>query len=137
MDTTDESRGDRWARGVAVMERIQGAEAAAAIRDGFERVFPDDGRYVVEAGFADVYDRPGLDLRARQIVTVAALVALGGCESQLATHVRGALHVGVAPAELFEVVLQLSLYAGHPRAGNALRVLSETCAEQGVELPGA
>jgi len=77
---------------------------------------PDLPRYVVESGFSDVYARPGLDLGRRQLVTVTALATLGGCERQLAVHVRGALNVGVCAEELFEALLQVGLYAGVPRA---------------------
>ena len=58
-------------------------------------------------------------------MTVAALATLGGCERQLAVHVRGAINVGVSADELFEALLQVGLYAGVPRALNAIRVLRE------------
>ncbi len=90
---------------------------------------PDLPGYVVENGFADAYARPGLALGRRQLVTVAALATLGGCERQLAVHVRGALNVGVSAEELFETLFQVRLYAGVSRALNAVRVLREVEAE--------
>lgn len=127
----------RYERGVELMRRVQGEAGAAAILDGFDAVSPDFGRYVVEAGFADVYGRPGLTLAQRQLLNVGVLTALGGAEPQLAVHIRGALNVGVTPEEILEAVFHVALYAGHPRAGNALRVAREVFDEYGVPRPDA
>ncbi|MGI8411163.1 MAG: carboxymuconolactone decarboxylase family protein [Solirubrobacteraceae bacterium] len=120
---------DRYARGLKVIEQMQGPEATATILDGLAAVHPDLPGYVVEDGFADVYARPGLDLGRRQLVTVTALATLGGCERQLAVHVRGALNLGISPEELFEALLQVGVYAGVPRALNAIRILREVQGE--------
>ena len=64
--STDARAITRHERGVELMARIQGERAAQQIRDGFDAISPDFGRYVVEAGFADVYGRPGLTLAQRQ-----------------------------------------------------------------------
>lgn len=120
---------DRYARGLEIMEEVQGRERAASILEGLAAMHPDLPGYVVEDGFADVYARPGLDLGRRQLVTVVALATLGGCERQLAVHVRGALNVGVSAEELFEALLQVGRYAGVPRALNGVRVLREVEAE--------
>jgi len=124
---TDE---ERFTRGLEVMQAVQGEDGAAAILEGLGAMHPDLPGYVVETGFADVYARPGLDLGRRQLVTVVALATLGGCERQLAVHLRGALNVGVAAQELFEALLQVGLYAGVPRALNAIRVLRAVEAER-------
>lgn len=120
---------DKYARGLAIMEEVQGEEGAASILEGLGAMHPDLPGYVVETGFADVYARPGLDLGRRQLVTVTALATLGGCERQLAVHVRGALNVGVSSEELFEALLQVALYAGVPRSLNAIRVMREVEAQ--------
>jgi 4-carboxymuconolactone decarboxylase len=69
-----------------------GEETLAAL-DG---VAPDLGRYIVEFGYGEVYARPGLELRERQIAAVAALVTQGAAEPQLRTHVGGALRLGLS-----------------------------------------
>jgi 4-carboxymuconolactone decarboxylase len=120
---------DRYARGLEIMQTVQGADGAATILEGLGAMHPDLPGYVVEDGFADIYGRPGLDLGRRQLVTVVVLAALGGCERQLAVHVRGALNVGLSSEELFEALLQVGLYAGVPRALNSIRVLREMEAE--------
>ena len=65
----------------------------------------------------------------------AALCALGHCQPQLRVHVHAALHVGCAPMEVIEVVMQMAVYAGFPAALNGLAVLREVFAEAGIALP--
>lgn len=126
---------DRYARGVELMEAVQGPQAATDIRDSFDRLSPDFGRYVVEAGFADIYGREGLDLPQRQLLNIGVLTAIGGAEPQLETHLRGALNVGVTPTEIVEAIIHVALYAGHPRTVNGLNVARKVFAEQGISMP--
>lgn len=128
---------DRYERGLKLMERIQGPEAAAGIRDSFDEISPDFGRYIVEAGFADIYGREELTLAQRQLLNVGVLTAIGGVERQLAVHIRGALNVEVTPSEIIEAIFHVALYAGVPRSVNGLRTAKEVFAELGVEVPGA
>lgn len=85
-----------------------------------EGVAPDLGRYIVEFGYGEIYARPGLELRERQIAAVAALVTQGGAEPQLKTHVGGALRVGLSQAEVIEVIVQCLPFVGFPRVLNAV-----------------
>ena len=125
---------DRHARGLELMEAVQGPDAAAAIRGAFAEVSPDFADYVVEAGFADVYGRAGLTLAQRQLLNVGVLTAIGGAEPQLAVHIRGALNVGVSPREIVEAIFHVALYAGHPRAVNGFRVAEDVFDERGVTV---
>jgi 4-carboxymuconolactone decarboxylase len=127
---------DRHARGLELLEAVQGSDAAG-VHAGLQELSPDLAAYVLEAGFADVYGRPGLDLEQRQLLNIAALTTLGGCERQLAVHVRGALNVGVSALEIVEAIIHVALYAGHPRAINGLRVANEVFDQQGVARPHA
>lgn len=70
-------------------------------------------------------------------MTIGALAAQGGCDPQLAVHLGLALDVGLAPAELVEALVQLSVYSGFPRAINALGVARRVFAERGLQPPGA
>ncbi|WP_110876892.1 carboxymuconolactone decarboxylase family protein [Franconibacter helveticus] len=109
----------RYETGLARLTEIDGAageNVIAALAD----IAPDLGRYVIEFGFGDVYSRPGLDLRSRELATVAALTALGHAQPQLAVHLHAALNVGCTREELVEVIIQMSLYAGFPAALNAM-----------------
>lgn len=79
-----------------------------------------------------ILQRPALDLRTRQIATICILAALGSCEPQLSFHIGGALRVGVAPAEVIEALTQIGVYAGLPRAINAVSVARRVFTEEGV-----
>ena len=122
---------ERYARGQARLTQIDGDAGRQAI-DALDGVAPDLARYVIEFGFGDVYSRPGLDLRTRELATVAALTALGHAQPQLKVHVNGALNVGCTPAEIIEVVIQMALYAGFPAALNAAASAKQVFAERGL-----
>ena len=79
---------------------------------------------VTKHAWGNTWQRPGLDLRTRSIVTVAMLVGLGKMH-ELKIHVRGALNNGVTPAELQEIFLHASVYCGFPAALDAFRTAAE------------
>jgi 4-carboxymuconolactone decarboxylase len=108
-----------------------GLEVVARLAESF----PEFARYLIEFPFGDIYSRPGLGLRERELATVAALCALGHASPQLKVHVHAALHVGCTPAEIVEVVMQMAVYAGFPVALNALSVVREVFAASGIKLP--
>jgi len=83
-------------------------------------IAPDFARYLIEFPFGDIYSRPALDLKAREIATIAALAALGNAQPQLKVHIEGALNVGCSRDEIVEVFIQMAVYAGFPAALNAL-----------------
>lgn len=86
----------------------------------------------IEHGLGAVLAGPGLDLRTRQLVTVAVLTSIGGCEPQLAFHIGGALRIGVPAEEVVRAIAQVSLYAGIPKTLNAIAVARKVFAEQGI-----
>jgi 4-carboxymuconolactone decarboxylase len=90
---------------------------------------PDFATYLIEFPFGDIYSRPGLDLRAREIATVAALTALGNARPQLKVHINASLNVGLSRAEIVEVIMQIAVYAGFPAALNGLFAAKEVFAE--------
>ncbi len=89
-----------------------------------ETVDPMVQDLVTRHAWGNTWQRPGIDLRTRSIVTVSMLVALGRMH-ELKTHVRGALNNGVTPAELQEIFLHASVYCGFPAAVDAFRSASE------------
>ena len=121
----------RYARGLALLERIDGAGGAAVLRE-LKDIAPDFARYLVEFPVGDIYCRPGLDLKSRELVTVAALTALGNARPQLLVHLAAALRVGCTRAELVETCMQMAVYAGFPAALNGLFAAREVFAVQGA-----
>lgn len=99
----------------------------------YSPIAPDFGRMLIEFGFCDIYSRPQLDLRAREIATIAALAALGNAQPQLKVHIEAALNVGCTRDEIVEVFMQMALYAGFPAALNALFAAREVFVAKGVQ----
>ncbi|GAA3007960.1 carboxymuconolactone decarboxylase family protein [Kitasatospora albolonga] len=122
--------GERFERGVAKLAEIGGD--AQVIFDALSDVAPDLGRYVAEFAFGDVYSRPGLDPKQRQLLTLASLLALGDCEPQLSFHTKVALEVGATPQEIVETVLHCLVFVGFPRTFNGVAVVRKVLAEQGL-----
>lgn len=125
----------RYTRGTARLNEVDGAAGTAVIA-ALADICPDLGRYIIEFGFGDVYSRPGLSLRERELATVAALTALGNATPQLKVHIAAALNVGLTRAEITEAILQMSLYAGFPAALNGMFAAREVFAQSGAAVPG-
>jgi 4-carboxymuconolactone decarboxylase len=121
---------ERFERGLQRLQEIDGQQIGRIIA-GLKDIAPDFARYLVEFAFGDVYSRPGLALRERQIATVAALTALGTATPQLKTHIQGALNVGCTREEITEVIMQMAIYAGFPAALNGLAAAKEVFAAHG------
>lgn len=117
----------RYDRGLAKLEEIDG-EAGTNVINSLRDIAPDFARYLIEFPFGDIYSRPGLDLRSREIAVVAALTALGNAAPQLKVHIEGALNVGVTRDEVVEVIMQMAVYAGFPAALNGLFAAKEVFA---------
>jgi 4-carboxymuconolactone decarboxylase len=128
------TRTERYVRGAMQLAAVDG-EAGLQVVESLSESFPDFATYVVEFPFGDIYSRPGLGLRERELAVVSALCALGNAAPQLRVHVHAALHVGCTPAEIVEVVMQMAVYAGFPAALNGLTVVREVFAEAGIRLP--
>jgi 4-carboxymuconolactone decarboxylase len=125
----DHTPSARYERGLDKLREIDGAageRVIAALAD----IAPDFATYLVEFPFGDMYSRPGLDLKAREIGVVAALTALGNAAPQLKVHIHGALNVGWSRTEVVEMIMQMAVYAGFPAALNGLFAAKEVFAER-------
>src|SRR5215469_9254601 len=120
---------DRYERGLRKLNEIDG-EQGELIVAGLADIAPDFARYLIEFPFGDIYPRPGLDLRTREIATVAALTAMATTLPQLKVHIRGALNVGCTRAEITEAIMQMAVFAGFPAALNGLAAAKEVFAER-------
>jgi 4-carboxymuconolactone decarboxylase len=112
----------RYERGLAKMREMFGTGIDSALKS-LAATSPDLVRCLVEFPFGDVYPRPGLDLKTREMLTVAALTVLGYPQAELKDHIRGALNVGCTRDEILEVILQMAVYAGFPAALEALKTV--------------
>ena len=109
----------RFEKGFKKFEEIHGPVAKATL-ESVKDIAPELGQFVTEFAFGDIYSRPGLDLKTRQLLTIASLTTLGTAPLQLKSHIKGALRVGCTKEEIVETLLQMSVYAGFPKAMNAV-----------------
>ena len=84
--------------------------------------FNDD---LAEFCFGDTYTRGTLDLKQREMLTMAAIASLGGCEPQLKAHIAGNRSVGNTRAQMIGVLTAINPFIGFPRTLNALACVNE------------
>ena len=119
----------RYQNGLTMLQKIDGHGGEAVVQS-LQDIAPDFARYLIEFPFGDIYSRPGLDLKNREIATIAALTALGNAQPQLKIHIAAALHVGCTQTEIVETIMQMAVYAGFPAALNGLFVAKGVFAEK-------
>ncbi len=108
---------DRYQRGRDKLREVHGEKSLETVES-----LGDLGRLIIEVAYGELYSRPGLTLRERQIVSVTALVATGR-SSQLPIHLRSSLKAGLTSKELQEVIIQAASIVGFPPAMNAMSTL--------------
>lgn len=121
----------RYAKGLENLSAVDGNKGEAVIRS-LDDICPDLGKYIVEFAFGDIYSGSELSLQEREIVTVASLLTLGGCEPQLEVHINGALNTGIQPEKIIAIFLQCIPYAGFPRVLNAVFTAKKIFAEKNI-----
>ena len=114
-------RDDTYAKGMEVRRVVLGdahvdraIERTTSFTEGFQEL-------ITRYAWGEVWSRPGLDHRARSMITLAALVATGR-EHELEMHVRAALRNGLTPDEIGEVLLHCAVYCGVPAANGAFAI---------------
>jgi 4-carboxymuconolactone decarboxylase len=120
---------DRYQRGWQKFAEVDG-QAGEQVIESLKGIAPDLARYIIEFPFGDIYSRPGLDLKSREIATIAALTAMGNAQPQLKVHIHGALNVGCTREEVIEVIIQMAVYAGFPAALNGISAAKEVFGER-------
>jgi 4-carboxymuconolactone decarboxylase len=122
---------DRYELGLEKLKEIDG-DAGENVIESLKDIAPDLARYTIEFPFGDIYSRPGLDLKSREVATVAALTALGNAKPQLKVHINAALNVGCSEEEIIEIIIQMAVYAGFPAALNGIFAAKEVFQERGI-----
>ena len=117
----NESRLERGKRALARIDGEAGENVIAALAD----IAPDFATYVFEFPFGDIYSRPGLSLRDREIAAIASLAAMGNATPQLKVHIEAGLNVGLTREEITEILMQMAVYSGFPAAVNGLFAAKE------------
>ncbi len=117
---------DRYAIGLAMLEKVSG-EGGEKVVARLQNIAPDFARYSTEF-FGDIYSRPVLALKKRELAVVASLTALGTAPPQLKVHTAAALNVGCTREEIVETIMTMSTFAGFPAALNGLFIAEEVFA---------
>ena len=118
------SNATRYERGARALAEIDG-DAGEKVITALAGIAPDFARLLIEFPFGDIYTRPGLDLRAREIAAIAALATMGNATPQLKVHIEAGLNVGLSREEIVEILMQMAVYAGFPAALNGLFAAKE------------
>ncbi len=111
-------------KGLATRKQVMGEDFVANALAGMTDFTRPIQEHITAKAWGDVWQRPGLDLKTRSLITVAMLTALGK-QHELKGHLRGALNNGATPAELQEVLLHAAVYCGVPTAVDAFRTAAE------------
>lgn len=117
-------KSERYQIGWQKLAEIDGEQGEKVI-ESLKDIAPDFADLLIEFPFGDIYSRPGLDLKSREIATVAALTAMGTAAPQLKVHINSALNVGCTRREIIEIMIQMAVYAGFPAALNGLFAAKE------------
>lgn len=121
----------RYERGTEIMDRLTGG-MGTAIAEMLADTAPDLARYIVAWGFGELYTRPGLTDRERQLVTLGMLTALGDCRTELEVHIGASLNTGLSAAQITEALIHASAYCGMPRTLNAVLTARQVFEQRGL-----
>lgn len=124
---------ERYQKGIENLKNMN-PDSYRALEKNLEDLAPEMARYVAEFAYGDIYSRPGLDLNTRELITIASITTLGGADTQLKSHIHGALNVGCTPREIIEVIIQMAVYAGFPKALNGLYAAKEVFDERNENI---
>ncbi len=125
MSTSDEL----YEQGMAVRRAVLGEEHVERATQAATEFSAPWQEFITRHAWGAVWARDGLDRRTRSVITLTALTALGR-EREIAMHVRAALHNGLAPEEIAEVLIHTSIYAGVPTANAAFAIAAQVLAEE-------
>ncbi|MBU4535210.1 MAG: carboxymuconolactone decarboxylase family protein [Euryarchaeota archaeon] len=115
---------ERYQKGLKQLQ-LMNENSYELLKKNLEDIAPDLARFVAEFPYGEIYTRENLDLKSREIATVAALTAMGTAPLQLKSHINGALNVGCTKEEIIEVIIQMAVYAGFPAAINGIMIAKE------------
>lgn len=126
---------DRFEKGWEAQAAIVGAGRLASMHADAPADEQHIQRWLTANCFGDHYTRTGIDLRTRELLTFALLVAQGGCDPQVRGHVAGNLNLGNGRQVLIDTLSQLVPYIGYPRTLNGLRAVDDVAPPEPADRP--
>lgn len=109
---------DPYRAGIDILSQTGSIQEAR--RNRAAEVAPDFVRTAVSFTYGEIFARPGLDLKMREMAAVAAFAALGRSTAQLRQHVGAALHLGWTRTEIIEILIQTAAHSGAAMAIDAI-----------------
>lgn len=100
-------------------------DSANQTREMLKGDFSDIERYILEVSFGDIYNRSGLDLRLREVITLSSLISQGASSGQIRLHMISLLNLGFAKEELIELIIQCIPNVGFPKILDAVTIAKE------------
>ena len=119
-----DQKSERFKKGWAKLQEVHG-QVGQDVLDELAETAPALSEFIIEYPYGDIYSRPGLDVRSRQIATISALTAMGNAHKELTVHIQAGLNVGLTKEEIIEIIMQMSVYAGFPAAMNGIDAAKE------------
>jgi 4-carboxymuconolactone decarboxylase len=123
----EETSQQRYERGMDAIGRVNGA-SGEEVMGSLAHIAPELGGFIAEFAFGDIWTRPGLEVKSRELATGASLTTQGTALAQLRIHLHGFLNVGGTREEAVETIIQLAGYAGFPAALNGIAAAREVFA---------
>ncbi|WLD97450.1 carboxymuconolactone decarboxylase family protein [Agrobacterium leguminum] len=124
---------DRLKRGDEVVRSLNNGQPQSNL-ERLRQEFPFLADATEGYALGEVWSRPGLDNRTRQLAAVAVMAALGE-RDLMKVHAGYALNVGATDEELKEMVYLITVPAGFPKAIAASRTLAELFEERRANAP--
>jgi 4-carboxymuconolactone decarboxylase len=131
---TDRSVDELYQMGVHAHQQHMGDITLPADSADAESAEMQLERLINEYHWGAIYTRPHLDDKARAICALASMTVLGRYDRQIRRRISGALRVGMAPAEIMEVFIQLTLYGGYFTTRTAMQIARSVFTEEGVAV---
>lgn len=127
------SQTERFDRGSKALEQLA-PEAWESVKRNLKDIAPEMADFVIEFAYGDIYSRPGLDPKSRQVATIAALTAMGNARPQLGFHIGAGLNAGLSAQEIIEVMYVTTVFAGFPAGLNGIEAAREVFRSKAVEF---
>ena len=124
---------EAYAKGMKIRRKVLGVahvDAAESSKTVFDEAFQT---LITEGAWGSVWARETISLRERSMLTLALLAATGSFE-EIAMHIRATANTGASPDDVMEALLHVAVYAGVPRANQAIKIARATYAEMGIKL---
>ena len=126
--------GEDFKNGLSLMQQVLGDEDASHIESLLDNpLFGDELGYVFSKTWGALYEREGLTLKERSLLLMGTDLALGR-EGPLKDHMKVALHAGMKPKQIIEVLFQTVFYLGAPAMVLGLRVANDVLGPEMKEI---